>query len=206
MKKYFFTGLVTLLPLVTTVWILQFLIHFLTNPFIGLVTMATNKLPIHSPQMAQTISQILILIGFFFLLLFLGFAARRFFFSQLLRLGDHILNKIPLVNKVYKTSKEIVNSLFGSKEKVFSQVVMMPFPSKGSYCLGLIAKEAPESCSSREKENLISVFIPTTPNPSTGYLMLCNKEELIYLKMKTEEAVKYVVSCGVIQPEYEKAP
>jgi uncharacterized membrane protein len=201
MKKYFLTGLVTLLPLVTTLWILQFLINFLTKPFIGVVTMLTYKLPIHSPKLIETISQALILIGFFFLLLFLGFVARRFFFSQLIRFGDNLLHKIPLINKVYKTSKEIVTSFFGTEEKVFSQVVMMPFPSKGSYCLGLIAKEAPKSCSKAEKEDLVSVFIPTTPNPSTGYLMMCKKEELIYLNMKTEDAVKYVVSCGVIQPE-----
>ncbi len=203
MKKYFLTGLVTLLPLATTVWIVQFLVNFLTKPFIGVVTLLTYRLPIHSPQMVRNISQLFILIGLFFLIFFLGFVARRFFFNQLIRLGDQFLTKIPLVNKVYKTSKEIVNSIFGAKERSFKQVVMLPFPAKGSYCLGLIAKEAPQTCSDTEKEELISVFIPTTPNPSTGFLFMCKKSELIYLTMKTEEAIKYVVSCGVIQPERE---
>jgi uncharacterized membrane protein len=104
------------------------------------------------------------------------------------------------VNKVYKTSKDIVKSIFGSKERSFSQVVMLPFPYKGAYCIGLIAKEAPRTCSEAEQEELVSVFIPTTPNPSTGFLVMCQKSELILLNMKTEEAIKYVVSCGVIQP------
>jgi uncharacterized membrane protein len=200
MKKYFLTGLVTLLPLAVTIWIVHFLVDFLTKPFIGLVTILTDRLPIASPQLIKTVSQIFILIGLFLFILFLGIFARKFFFNHLIRLGDRILSKIPLVNKVYKTSKDIVKSIFGSKERSFSQVVMLPFPYKGAYCIGLIAKEAPRTCSEAEQEELVSVFIPTTPNPSTGFLVMCQKSELILLNMKTEEAIKYVVSCGVIQP------
>ncbi len=200
MKKYFLTGLVTLLPLAVTIWIVHFLVDFLTKPFIGLVTILTDRLPIASPQLIKTVSQIFILIGLFLFILFLGVFARKFFFNHLICLGDKILGKIPLVNKVYKTSKDIVKSIFGSKERSFSQVVMLPFPYKGAYCVGLIAKEAPRTCSEAEQEELVSVFIPTTPNPSTGFLVMCQKSELILLNMKTEEAIKYVVSCGVIQP------
>lgn len=200
MKKYFLTGLVTLLPLAVTFWIVHFLVNFLTKPFIGLMIMLTDRLPIASPQLIRTLSQIFILIGLFFFILFLGLFARKFFFNQLIRLSDRILGKIPLVNKVYKTSKEIVNSIFGAKEKSFTQVVLLPFPYRGAFCVGLIAKDAPRTCSEAEQKDLVSIFIPTTPNPSTGYLVMCHKSELIYLEMKTEEAIKYVVSCGVIQP------
>lgn len=201
MKKYFLTGLVTLLPLAVTIWIVHFVVNFLTKPFIGLVSLVTDRLPIASPQLIRTMSQIIILIGLLILTFFLGFVAQKFFFSQIIRLGDRILDKIPLVNKVYKTSKEIVTSIFSSKEKSFKQVVLIPFPYRGSYCIGLIAKQAPRTCSKAENSELVSVFIPTTPNPSTGYLVMCQKSELIYLKMKTEQAIKYVVSCAVIQPE-----
>lgn len=201
MKKYFLTGLVTLLPLAVTIWVVHFLIDFLTKPFIGLVTMLTDRLPIASPQLIRTISKLMILAGLFFLILFLGFVARKYFFNQLIRFGDRMMEKIPLVNKVYKTSKDIVKSIFSAKDRSFSQVVMLPFPYKGSYCIGLIAKAAPHSCSEAEKQELISVFIPTTPNPSTGFLVMCQKSELIFLEMKTEEAIKYVVSCAVIQPD-----
>jgi uncharacterized membrane protein len=201
MKKYFLTGLVTLLPLAVTFWIVHFLVNFLTKPFIGLVTLLTDRLPIASPQLIRTITQLLILVGLFFFIFFLGFVARKFFFNHLIRFGDKIMGKIPLVNKVYKTSKDIVNSIFGAKERSFTQVVLLPFPYKGSYCIGLIAKDAPRTCSEAEHQDLVSVFIPTTPNPSTGFLVMCQKSELILLDMKTEEAIKYVVSCAVIQPE-----
>jgi len=161
----------------------------------------TFRLPIAPPEVIRVLSQIFILITLFFLVWFIGFVARRFFFNQLLRLGDKILTKIPIVNTVYKTSKEIVNSLFGTKERSFHQVVLTPFPYQGSYCIGLIARKAPQTCSDAENSELISVFIPTTPNPTTGFLVMCNKSELIYLEMKPEEAIKYVVSCGVIQPD-----
>lgn len=201
MKKYFLTGLVTLLPLAITIWVVHFVVHFLTKPFIGLMTLLIDRLPIASPRLIHTLSQICILIGLFLLIWFLGFFARKFFFNQLIALGDRLLIKIPLVNKVYKTSKEIVKSIFGTSERIFEQVVMIPFPYKGCYCIGLIAKEAPKTCSDAENGKLVSVFIPTTPNPTTGFLVMCHENELIYLKMKTEDAVKYVVSCAVIQPE-----
>lgn len=200
MKKYFLTGLVTLLPLAVTFWVVHFVIRFLTNPFIGLVGIFTYDIQASS-QLVRTLSQIIILIGLVLLTLFTGFVARRFFFHQVIRWSDQFLIKIPLVNKVYKTSKEIVKSIFGSKEKMFKQVVLLPFPYAGAFCIGLIAKNAPATCSQAEKDELVSVFIPTTPNPSTGYLVMCKKAELIHLEMKTEEAIKYVVSCAVIQPE-----
>ena len=148
----------------------------------------------------KTLSQILVLIALFAFTVFLGLIARRFFFHQLINLGDRILYRIPLVNKVYKTSKEIVSSLFASKGDSFKQVVLLPFPYKGSYTIGLITSPSPKACSDSAEHSLISVFIPTTPNPTTGFLVMIPKEELIYLEMKAEEAVKYVISCAVIMP------
>lgn len=210
MKKYFLTGLVTLLPLAVTIWVVHFVVHFLTKPFVGIVKALANYLPIGSfgiitkEHFIQTLSPIVVLVVIFLIMLFLGFVARQFFFWQMIRLGDRMMGSIPLVNKVYKTSKEIVKALFGSKAHSFKQVVMLPFPYHGCYCIGLIARDAPQVCSKAEHDELISVFIPTTPNPTTGFLVMCHKAELIYLDMKSEEAIKYIVSCGVIQPDGKK--
>lgn len=208
MKKYFLTGLVTLLPVAVTIWIITIVVRFLTKPFMGVVTHFLHKLPkfgiLTSERGIQTISQILILIGLFIFTISLGLIARRFFFHSLINLGDRILYRIPLVNKVYKTSKEIISSLFTTTGESFTQVVLLPFPYKGSYSIGLIASAAPETCSDTAARSLVSVFIPTTPNPMTGFLVMIPKEELIYLDMKTEEAFKYVVSCAVIAPGANK--
>ncbi len=199
MKKYFITGLITLIPFSVTLWLVHFMINVLTKPFIGITTLATSHLPIDSPKAIHALSQLFILIFLFLFLWFLGFVARKFFFHQMIRIGDAILFKIPLVNKIYKTAKEIVVSLFSDQQKAFQQVVLLPFPYKGSYCIGLISRDAPPS-SSGPQLNQVSVFIPTTPNPATGYMVMCDPSELIHLHMRPEEAIKYVVSCGVIQP------
>jgi uncharacterized membrane protein len=211
MKKYFLTGLVTLLPLAVTIWIVHFVVEFLTRPFVGIMNSLANLLPIRSmgfiskQQFIHVISPILVLIFLFLGMLFIGFVARKFFFGHMLRWGDALLYKIPLVNKVYKTSKEIVKALFGSKTGSFKQVVMLPFPYHGCYCIGLIARDAPLTCSSAGHDQLVSVFVPTTPNPTTGFLVMSHKSELVYLDMKSEEAIKYIVSCAVIQPEWKKS-
>lgn len=204
MKKYFLAGLVTLLPLAVTFWVIAVVVRFLTKPFQEFVISFLNTFPGFGhlpPGPSRVISEILILIVLFLFTLFLGFIARRYFFHQLIKFGDKILYKIPLVNKVYKTSKDIVLSIFNNKSQSFKQVVLINFPYNGAYCLGLISSEAPDTCSNSIDTEMVSVFIPTTPNPTTGYLLMCRKSDLIHLKMKAEDAIKYVVSCAVIQPE-----
>ncbi len=204
MKKIFLTGLVTLLPLAVTIWLIVIVVRFLTRPFMGIVTHLLMQLPkmgiITSEQGIQAISQILILIGLFLFTIMLGLIARKFFFHSLINLGDRILYRIPLINKVYKTSKQIISSLFTSTGDSFKQVVLVPFPYKECYSIGMIASPAPDACSNTAANSLVSVFIPTTPNPMTGFLIMIPKDQLIYLEMKTEEAFKYVLSCAVILP------
>lgn len=208
MKKHFITGLVILLPLTVTILVLGFLIRFLTQPFVGLVSTFLAKLNIVnrgflflSPeQLLKYTSQLLILVTLFLITLFLGMITRYFFINALFRLGDKILHRIPIVNTVYKTTQEIIKTLFASDKNSFKQVVMAPFPNPGAYMLGLVSREAPPVCSKGANDELISVLIPTTPNPTTGFLIMFKKSELIYLNMKPEEAVKCIVSCGVIHP------
>lgn len=208
MKKHFITGLVILLPLTVTILVLGFLIRFLTQPFVGLVSSFLAQLHIVnkgflflSPeQVIKYFSQFLILITLFLVTVFLGMITRWFFINALFRLGDKILHKIPIVNTVYKTTQEIIKTLFASDKNSFKQVVMAPFPGPGSFMLGLVSREGPPECSKALNDELISVLVPTTPNPTTGFLLMFRKKDLIYLDMKPEDAVKCVVSCGVIHP------
>ena len=146
------------------------------------------------PYVIRFISQILILIFLFLFTLLLGIAARWFLVRTLLSTGDKLIHRIPLVNKVYKTTKEIINSLFGAHANSFQQVVMTPFPYDGCYALGFVTSE------NSLADEMVSVFVLTTPNPTTGYLVMRKKSDLIYLDMKSNEAIRYVVSCGVIPP------
>jgi uncharacterized membrane protein len=208
MKKHFITGLVILLPLTVTIIVLGFLIRFLTQPFVGLVSnflaqfQIVNKgfLFLSPEQVIKYFSQLFILFTLFLVTVGLGMVTRWFFINALFRLGDKILHKIPIVNTVYKTTQEIIKTLFVSDKNTFKQVVMAPFPGPGSYMLGLVSREAPQKCCKLLNDELLSVLIPTTPNPTTGFLMMYRKKDLIFLDIKTEDAVKFIVSCGVIHP------
>lgn len=209
MKKYFISGVVILLPAAVTIWIISFIVNFLTKPFTSFVEKFLTNLQIHDlgfgllshDQIIRYGSPIIILCMLFILIILLGFIARSFFLNLLFKFGDFLMKKIPLINKFYKTSQEIVKTLFANSKGSFKQVVLVPFPYPEVYCLGLVAREAPKTCNGDLDEELISVLVPTTPNPTTGFILLFKKSDLIFLNMKRDEAIKYVVSCGVIVPQ-----
>ena len=154
LKKYFITGLVILLPLTITIFVVIFLVNFLTKPFMGLVSklLASTLLKnlsfgvFSQEQIIRYGSQIVILIGLFLVTVALGFFARWFFFTTLIRLSDKVLHKIPLVNKVYKTTQEIIKTFFITDKNAFKQVVMVPFPTEETYSIGLVSRLSPKAC------------------------------------------------------------
>lgn len=209
LKNYFMTGLAVLLPVVITIVVLEFIINFLTEPFMGMMTPVLKHFHIDqclqpyisSEKCLKYIGKTCILILLFTLTIIVGIITRSFFIRFLFNLWDRILTKIPVVKTIYKTTQDIIRTLFSSDKNSFQQVVMVPFPKEGIYALGLISRKAPSCCSKKAKAKLTSVLIPTTPNPITGFLLMYKEEDLIYVDMKTDEAIKYIVSCGVISPE-----
>jgi len=209
LKKHFVTGFVILLPLAVTIAVIAFVVNFLTKPFMGMISTVLERLHISDngllflshDQVIKYSSKLLILALLFLLTILLGMLARWFFIRAFFSVGDRLLHKIPLVNTVYKTTKDIIKTLFVSDKNSFKQVVMVPFPRADIYALGLISRDSPKACSDAANSKLVSVLIPTTPNPTTGFLLMYREEDLIRLDMKPEEAIKYIVSCGVIIPE-----
>lgn len=203
MKKYLLTGLAILLPLAVTFWIVSFLFNLLTVPFLGITQelldwsgLLDNGLSFLSGEQIQTyISQFLILAFLLFATVLLGFFARWVFIHYLFQFGDYILHRIPLIKSIYKTSQDVVKALFLQDTKAFKQVVMVPFPNETSHSIGLVTRE---DLSALNQHGRIAVFVPTTPNPTSGFLIMFKKEDVTYLDMKVEEALKYVISCGVI--------
>jgi uncharacterized membrane protein len=214
MKKYFFTGLAFLLPLAVTIAVLNFLINLLTKPFVEFVSNLLCDVPFLShgflflsqDQIINYSSKILILVFLFLLTMGLGVITRWFFIHELLKLSDKVIHRIPVVNTVYKTTQDIIKTLLTSDKKSFKQVVMVPFPRHDTFVIGLVARESPEICSEKANADLISVLIPTTPNPTTGFLLMYPKKDLIYIDMKPEDLIKYIVSCGVIIPPSATPP
>lgn len=206
MKKYFITGLVILLPLAVTLFILIFLFNLLTEPFAGIVQaffqhynlLSNGFLFFSAAQIQALASQILVLLALFFLTVGLGVLARWFFFYYIIKLWDYLLHRIPIVRSIYKTSQEIINSIFSADGNSFKQVVLVPFPSKESLSIALITTDNVEGLGSSALDQMIAVYVPTTPNPTSGYLVFYKRSDIIFVDMKVETAFKYILSCGVI--------
>jgi uncharacterized membrane protein len=214
MKSHFFTGLAILLPIALTLWILIFLVTALTNPFLEFVegvlryynVLDRPFLFFTDQDVVIFWSRILILLFLIGLTMLIGFFARLFFIKSLFKYGDALLHRIPVVNKIYKAAKEIIHTLFGHKRTSFSQVVLIPYPNERSYALGLLASHQQPAASSVDQRDKMSIFVPGAPNPTFGFMVLYPKEKVILLDMKVDDALKYIVSCGVLDTPFNIKP
>ena len=200
MKKYVMTGLVMLLPLALTLWIISSLIHWLTEPFVGIAErilsavglIGTPILFISAENVLLGLSQLLVLAALLSFIILIGAIGRHFFFRYLIRLSDAVLHKIPVISSVYKTSQELIQTLLTTDNRAFKQVVLVPFPNADCLSIGLVTREGPAA------PHLIPVFVPTTPNPTSGYLIMFDRSKVTPLDMTVEEAFRYIISCGVL--------
>ncbi|MBM3201926.1 MAG: DUF502 domain-containing protein [Chlamydiae bacterium] len=206
MKKHAITGIIILTPLVLTIVVIGFIVNFLTRPFINLVSSLLTKYEIInrgflflSPEKTLKYgSELLILLAIFFFIWLVGFLAKKFFIDWIIQKVDLLMHKVPVANSIYKTSKEVIHNIFSDEKPSFKQVVVVPFPGKGIYVLGFLTNQAPLSACEATNQDLLSVFIPTTPNPTTGFLLMYQREHVRKIDMSVETAIKYIVSCGLI--------
>lgn len=211
LKKNFLAGLGLVLPLVFTFFIIRFFIHLLTNPFEGLLYLGLTQLGLSASTLAHMqdeqwlhyLSQLLILLMLFGIMLLIGFIARWVFVHELLTFSDWLFHRIPVMNRLYSAAKKTMHSLFNEESQKFTQAVLVPFPGEGRFSIGLIASDALPLDSDPDIQKQIAVFIPGTPNPMQGFLLLYRLEQVMLLPISIEDALKCVVSCAVITPESE---
>lgn len=207
MRKYFLTGLVILLPVALTITIVTFIFNFLTGPFLGIVKTVFERynlfeegfLFLNADQIQTLFAQFLILGSLFFLVIGLGYVASLFFFNTFIQFAEYLVKRIPLVRVIYNACKDVINRLFTNNTKSFKQVVLAPFPNPEVYSIGFITRDD-LTCLN---ETAVAVFVPTTPNPTSGFLMMFKSADLLYLDMKVEEAFKAILSCGVIISDFK---
>ncbi len=203
-KKYFTTGLVILLPSLLTLMIVIFFINIVTGPFLETVkALIGHKLHLkESSAFITMFSKLLILLLLFGFILLVGSVGKFFFIDYLIQWSDSMFHKVPYINKIYKAFQDVINSLFSSSSKSFTQVVFVPFPHDGHFSIGLVTCKSVVIQNFEQSDEWVSVFIPETPNPSTGFLLLVKKNQLVFSNMKVDEAMKFVVSCGITMPEF----
>jgi len=205
-KKYLITGLVLLLPLVLTIMVIFFLVDFFTSPFVNLVEAHIFGKAYLPQGLIVFISRILALIFLLVFIFLLGVVARWYIVKNIISGTSSILSRIPLIKTVYKISRDVISALFSlDGKKAFKHPVMIPFPHRPTYSMGFQAGEVAEEIKNTIKTPRVSVFAPTAPHPITGFLFLIPEKDVYKLDMSNEEAVKYLVSCGLIH-SLEKTP
>lgn len=189
LRNYFLTGLAVILPGAATIWVLWKLFGFVDGFAGRLLTYIT---PYKIPGLGVMVTLVLILL--------VGIFATNVIGRSLLGLWEHMVFRIPFVNMIYRTTKEIVETLGDKRKQVFRQVVLVRFPRSETWVVGFIVGEAGEAINNKVGEELVKVLVPHVPMPMSGYLLFVPKEELVYLDMPVEDGLRLIVSTGIIEP------
>ena len=185
-RNYFITGVVVLIPIGITAYLTLFLIN-ISSKILPKEINPNHYLPYNIPGLEILIS--------IFLITIIGWLSLSFLGRRLLKLFEDILKKIPILRTIYSAITQMTET-FTKGDKSNKNVVLVEYPRKGCWAVGFATKENSGEISNKTKKNLINVFVPTTPNPTSGFLLMFAKEEIIYLDMTFEEASKFIVSAG----------
>ena len=189
------------LPIALTWFILQFLL----NNFDALSPVFTNILiqlgaPIPEGYRIPFLGLVVTLL----IVLTVGWFTTNFFGKKLFELGELLIEKIPFVRRIYKGSKQVVSSIAKADTSTFRKVVLIEFPRRGLLAVGFVTGESRGEVQRITRENMLNVFVPTMPNPTSGFLIFSPPEELTEVSMTIEEGIKYVVSGGIVTPSILK--
>ena len=196
--RYFVTGLLVLLPAFITISLLQVMFRWVYRMTIGpvanLVALAL------SGSQATMVIYAIITLCFLLGIAGVGFGTRLLVLRRVFGIGEALVRRVPIVGKVYGTVREISESFAGQRRGMFGRVVLLEWPRAGMYAIGFVTSEGQGEVQEKTPEYVINVFIPTTPNPTSGYLVLAPRESLIPLEMSVEEGMRLVISGGVSGP------
>ncbi|HZQ72878.1 MAG TPA: DUF502 domain-containing protein [Burkholderiales bacterium] len=194
MKKYLITGLLIWIPLVITIWVLKVIVDMLDQSML-LVPQHWRPdawLGVHVPGLGAILTLVIVFAT--------GLFATNFFGAQLVVLWHEVLNRIPVVNSIYSSVKQISDTLFSSSGQAFRKALLVQWPHEGAWTIafltgvpgGDVVRHVPPDC--------VSVYVPTTPNPTGGYFVIVARKNVIELDMTVDQALKYIISMGVVPP------
>ncbi len=200
----FLTGLVVVLPAVVSIAVLVWLFGTVANITDTLLIFLPRKLT-HQNQgegvmywywSLAALALAVVLISA------VGLLTRNYLGKQMIAWADGALLHVPLLNKVYATMKQVNEAFTSGKKSSFKTVVLLEFPRPGIYSVGFITSEQRDEVQMKTKENVVCVFVPLTPNPTSGYLLLVPEDKVTKLDMSVADGIKYIISLGSISPEY----
>ena len=186
LRNYFITGIVVLVPIGITLYLTKFFIR-ISSKLIPAEINPNNYLPILIPGLEIVLAIIFITL--------IGYLSLSFIGKKILQLFNDLLKRIPILRTIYSAIGQMAETL-APKRKSKKSVVLVEYPRKGSWAVGFATKDNKGEISKKTNQKLVNVFVPTTPNPTSGFLLMFPKKEIIYLDMNFEEASKFIVSAG----------
>ena len=202
MKKYLLAGLLVWLPLAVTIWVLHAALGLLDGVFAFLLSASQAMLPAsaHSPlealKQVPGLGVIVMLVG----LLVTGVFATNIFGQWWLRQGARVLHKIPIVKSIYSSVKQVSDTLFSSSGNAFREAVLVQYPRQGSWTIAFVTGKPGGEAGRHLSDDYLSLYVPTTPNPTSGFFLMVPRADVIELSMSVDEALKYIISMGVVAP------
>ena len=194
MKKYLITGLLIWIPLVITIWVLKIVVDLMDQSLLLLPETWRPDfwLPLHVPGLGAILT-ILVVLG-------TGVFATNFFGAQLVELWHDVLTRIPVVNSIYSSVKQISDTLFSSSGQAFRKALLVQWPHEGMWTIAFLTGTPGSDVTKHVPADCMSVYVPTTPNPTGGYFVIVERSKVIELDMTVDQALKYIISMGVVPP------
>ncbi len=194
MKKYLITGLLIWIPLVITIWVLKVIFDALDQSLLLLpIELRTESwLGVHIPGLGALMTIVVVLLT--------GVFATNFFGARLVEVWHDILHRIPVVNSIYSSVKQISDTLFSSSGQAFRKALLVQWPREGMWTIAFLTGTPSGSVRKHIPADCLSVYVPTTPNPTGGYFVIVQRKDVVELDMTVDQALKYVISMGVVPP------
>lgn len=194
LKKYFVAGLLIWLPLAITLWVLDFVLSAMDRTLLLLPPswQPDKVLGMHIPGLGVVMSVVIVLVT--------GMLAANIIGARLLGWWEGLLHRIPIVRSIYSSVKQISDTLFSKKDQSFRKVVLIQFPQPGQWTLAFVVGTPGARITARTAENVITVYVPTAPNPTSGYVLVVRPDEVQEIDISVDDALKFHVSLGVVPP------
>jgi uncharacterized membrane protein len=199
LKKYLITGLLIWVPLVITVWVLSFLVGTLDQTLLLLPDDWRPRawLGFNIPGLGVLLTLVVVLLT--------GMLGANMIGQRLVKVWEALLNRIPVVKSLYSSVKQVSDTLFSSSGQAFRKALLVQYPRQGSWTIAFLTGQPGGDVANYLTGEYVSVYIPTTPNPTSGFFLMMPKADVIELDMNVDEALKYIISMGVVPPENKSA-
>ena len=208
LRNSFLTGLVVIAPVALTIWLIWSVIGWIDGfvlPFIPNLYHPDNILnTIFGQDVAINIRGLGVVV-FLLFTTFVGWIAKGFLGRSLIRFGENLVRRMPVVRSIYSGVKQIAETVFAQSDRSFEKACLIEYPRKGIWAIGFISTDAKGEVKYKVKaqSDLLSVFVPTTPNPTSGFMLFFPRSDVIELDMSIEDAAKLVISAGLVYPPYK---